>query len=70
MCRPRFQVTITATLKRMIEVEANNLHEAEQIVSDGWHSYKYILGSEDFVGEKFEAVPAEGGEDKPPLEEI
>ena len=43
MCRPRFKVTITETLKRTVEEEADNQHEAEQIVSADWHLGKYIL---------------------------
>ena len=53
----RFELTITETLKRTVEVEADDQHDAEQIVSDGWHSSKYILGSEDFVDVEFKAVP-------------
>ena len=56
-CQRKFMVTITETLKRTVEVEAGDPHEAEQMVSDGWHSSKYILGSEDFVDVEFEAVP-------------
>ena len=51
----RFRVTITETLKRTVEVTADSQHEAEQIVSDGWHNSKYILGAEDFVDVNFEA---------------
>ena len=54
----RFRVTITETLKRLVEVEADSQYEAEQIVSDGWNNSKYILVSEDFVDVKFEADPA------------
>ncbi|NBK19622.1 DpnD/PcfM family protein [Anaerotruncus sp. 1XD42-93] len=53
----RFKVTITETLKRTVEVEADDQHEAEQMVSDGWHNSQYILDAEDFVGAAFEAVP-------------
>ena len=53
----KFMVTITETLKRTVEVEADSQHEAEQIVSDGWHNSKYILGAEDFVDVNFEAKP-------------
>ena len=53
----RFRVTITETLKRSVEVEADSQHEAEQIVSDGWNNSKYILGCEDFVDVNFEAKP-------------
>ena len=34
MRRPRFKVTITETLKRTVEVEAADQHEAEQMVYD------------------------------------
>ena len=57
MSRSRFKVTITETLKRTVEVEADDQQEAEQMVSDGWHNSKYILDAEDFVGVAFEIVP-------------
>lgn len=59
MRKLKFKVTITETLKRTIEVKANDRQQAEQMVSDGWHDSKYILGSEDFVDVGFEAVPTE-----------
>ena len=49
----KFMVTITEISKLMVEVEAGDQHEAEQMVSNS----KYILGSEDFVDVAFEAVP-------------
>lgn len=52
----KFKVTITGTLSRTVEVEAGDHHEAEQMVSDGWHSSKYILGAEDFANVEFEAT--------------
>lgn len=67
MCRsgketsqPRlFKVTITETLRRTVEVEANDPGDAEQMVSDGWHNSKYILDSEDFTDVEFEVEPVE-----------
>lgn len=53
----KFRVTITETMERTVEVEADNRQQAEQMVSDGWHDSRYILGSEDFTGVEFEAVP-------------
>ena len=53
----RFKVTITETLKRTVEVEADDQQEAEQMVSDGWHNSQYILDAADFVGVAFEAAP-------------
>ena len=61
MRRPRFKVTITETLKQTVEVEAGDLREAEQMVSDGWHSSKYILGADDFTDVDFEAAPVAYG---------
>jgi len=61
MCK-KFCVTITETLRRTITVAADDHAQAEQMVSDGWHNSKYILGSEDFVDVEFEAKPvADGG---------
>lgn len=51
----RFKVTITETLRRTVEVEADDQHEAEQIVSDDWHNSKYILDADDFHDVEFEA---------------
>lgn len=70
MRRSRFKVTITETLKRTVEVEADNQHEAEQMMSDDWYSSKYILVAEDFVDVAFDAVPVEAKEAKPPLRGI
>ena len=56
MCRPKFMATITETLKRTVEVAATDQHEAEQMVSDGWHNSKYILDADNFVAVEFEAV--------------
>ena len=53
----KFKVTITETLKRTIDAGADDQHDAEQIVSNGWYSSKYILGAEDLVDVKFEAAP-------------
>lgn len=55
----RFKVTITETLRRTVEVEADDPSDAKQMVSDGWHNSKYVLDSEDFVGVDFEAEPVE-----------
>ena len=52
----KFKVMITEILKQMVEVEADDSHEAEQMVSDGWNSSKHIFGSGDFVDVEFEAV--------------
>lgn len=58
--RKAYSVTITETLKMMVTVEADDQQQAEQMVSNGWHNSNYILGAENFVDVKFEAVPAVG----------
>ena len=58
MCR-LFKVTITETLKKSVEVEAENRQQAEQMVSDAWRNCErseYVLGADDFVGVEFEAA--------------
>lgn len=68
----RFRVTITETLKRTVEVEANDQQEAVQMVSDGWYNGEYIidnvLDADNTIDVGFEAVPVEDGQYKPPLE--
>ena len=70
----KFRVTITETLKRTVEVEADDQYDAEQIVTDGWHNGKYILDNvldaDNFIDVEFVAVPVEDGQDNPPLEGI
>ena len=51
-----FKVTITETLKKTVEVEAKNQHEAEQIVSENWNNSEYILDADNFVGVEFATV--------------
>ena len=52
----KFRMTIIKILKQMVKVEADDPHEAEQMVSDGWNSSKHIFGSGDFVDVEFEAA--------------
>lgn len=59
-----FRVVITETLKRVVEVNENEIkeptmEEAVQAVSDWWHTGQIILEAEDFDGVDF---TAEGGE--------
>lgn len=51
----KFNVTITETLKLNVEIEAESQWEAEQIASDNWHNFEYILDADNFVGVEFEA---------------
>jgi len=52
----KYQVAIIETLRRVVEVEADDQQNAEQMVSDGWHNSEYILEAEDFVGVEFETI--------------
>ena len=40
-----YKVKITETLEKEVEVEAEDRHEAEQIVSDAWHKSEYTPDS-------------------------
>ena len=59
-----FRVVITETLKRVVEVNENEIKEptmdeAVQAVSDWWHNGQIILEAEDFDNVEF--TSAEGG---------
>ena len=51
----KFEVTITETLKKKVEVEAETQEEAEQIVTDDWYKGEHILDADDFTEVVFEA---------------
>lgn len=51
----KFDVTITETLKKTVEVEAESLEEAEQRVNDEWRRGEYILDAENFTEVNFDA---------------
>jgi hypothetical protein len=55
----KYEVTITETLKTKVEVEADSLDDAEQIVTDKWHNSEYVLDAENFAGVEFSAEEAE-----------
>ena len=52
----KFNITITETLKMVVEVEAQNQQQAEQIVSDKWKNSEYILNADNFFGVEFTAT--------------
>jgi hypothetical protein len=62
-----YKVTILETLRMTVDVEAENLIHAEQIISDNWKKSEYILDADNFVGVEFTAVPdwveTEGNDD-------
>lgn len=51
-----YQVTITETLQKTVEVEANSKEEAEELVERKWNDSEYVLDAEAFVGVDFSAV--------------
>lgn len=55
----KFEVTITETLKKKVEVEAETQEEAEQIVTDEWYKGDHILDADNFTEVIFEAKEKE-----------
>lgn len=51
----KFKVTITETLEKEVEVEAEDRYEAEQIVRDEYGRSDHILNSDYFIGADFMA---------------
>ena len=51
----KFEVTITETLKKTVEVEAETQEEAEQIVTDDWYKGEHILDADNFSEVVFDA---------------
>ena len=58
-----FNVTITETLKRTVQIEADNRNEAEQIVLDNWMGSEYILDAECFSSVEFKAEAIQKSKD-------
>lgn len=50
-----YEVTITETLQKTVEVEANSRQEAERLVEKNWNDSEYILDADSFVGVDFSA---------------
>jgi len=50
----KFNVTITETLTKTVEVEAESREDAEQIVTDSWYKGEHILDADCFQGVEFE----------------
>ena len=51
-----FEVTIIETLKHVVEIEAIDQQEAEQIVSDNWQKNECILAANNFLDVEFKVV--------------
>ena len=58
-----YEVTITETLQKTVEVEANSRLEAEALVESRWNNGEYILDSDSFVGVDFSARTKERSRD-------
>ena len=52
----KFNVTITETLEKTVEVEAENMDEAEKMVNDAWYSGEHILDADCFKEVDFNAT--------------
>lgn len=50
-----YKVTITETLKKTVEIQADSRLEAEQMAADAWHHAEYILDADSFADVTFEA---------------
>ena len=66
----KFEVTITETLKKKVEVEAETQEDAEQIVTDDWYKGEHILDSDNFSEVVFEAKEYEPEKIKVVLEQL
>lgn len=56
-----YKVKITETLEKIVEVEAQNKAEAEQIVCAAWSNSEYVLDADDFARVNITAEPAVRG---------
>lgn len=51
----RYKVTITETLEKVVEVEAESKFDAEEIAEERWNDGEYILDADCFVVANFKA---------------
>lgn len=58
-----YAVTITETLQKTVEIEANSKAEAEAMVEARWNDSEYILDADSFVGVDFSARSNERSRD-------
>lgn len=49
-----FYISVTETLKRIVEVQANDKYEAIQKVIDAYHDEQIVLDSDDYIDTDFE----------------
>ena len=58
-----YEVTITETLQKTVEVEAASREQAEEFVEQKWNDSEYILDADSFVGVDFSARSNERSRD-------
>ncbi len=58
-----YEVTITETLQKIVEIEAASREQAEELVEQKWNDSEYILDAEAFVGVDFDARTKERSRD-------
>lgn len=58
-----YEVTITETLQKTVEVEADSREKAEKQVEQKWNDSEYILDADSFVGVDFSARTNERSRD-------
>lgn len=58
-----YEVTITETLQKTVEIEAASREQAEELVEQKWNDSEYILDAEAFVGVDFDARTKERSRD-------
>ena len=58
-----YEVTITETLQKTVEVEADSREKAEKQVEQKWNDIEYILDADSFVGVDFSARTNERSRD-------
>lgn len=55
----KYEVEITETSQRTVEIEADSRAEAEEIAESNWNNQEYVLDYNDFVGVEFQAKEQE-----------
>ncbi len=51
----KYKVTVTETLKRVVEIEAENYEDAIDSIESEYHRGNIILYAEDYTGTEFSA---------------
>ena len=54
-----YNVEITETLRKVVQIEAESAEEARQIVSERWKASEYVLYPEDFENVEFHTLTKE-----------